>query len=101
MHKITIDQMRNAPEISRNSRDDMRVEVFEVPLSELKLTFMDRQGNPAEPGSGEQIMSYNFAIQAEGINDLLIKRTELVMDYSLNEEAIARVFVHVPKEQGK
>lgn len=65
----------------RQAQGDIGMEVIELSISDIRIRFLNEDGEPANPG--EMIRCYNFLIEGPGIDTKRVKSVTIPkLDYS-------------------
>ena len=74
------------------SENDIETEVVMLNIGDVKITFLDAQGNPARRGSGEPLYRHSFTVEGPGIDPLRVKRVMIPpLDYGNPEVLMVKV----------
>jgi len=74
------------------SENDIETEVVMLNIGDVKITFLDAQGNPARRGSGEPLYRHSFTVEGPGIDPLRVKRVMIPpLDYGNPELLMVKV----------
>ena len=88
----------DTPDIERNSKGDLKIEVVEVPLSECKIKFLNPNGNEVLSGRGgpqdKYIRENGFLVETPGINPMRVRGFELKMNYYNCDPAMVEIFLY-------
>ena len=83
-------------EYKRTPSGDIAVEVFLVPLSKLRLTYLS-EGKEVRVGEDIPIRSHEFIADSDDFNWWMVKSVHINLAYADSEEVYAEVFCFVEK----